>query len=206
MNYIRCSISYMAGSPNTAYRYGTPARGVRQSDVSHAADALLRTGDRPSVEKIRTKLGGGSPNTINPLLDAWWKSLGARLDSGPAALHRIPESVVHIAEALWIQALEESRRRVLLEQRAGERVAELDKERLELRSHVLTLREGEMASRVHDRDRMIAELNSQIKALTSMLQKEQANRQSVTQQLSAIQVDRLTARRVPARITKASAS
>jgi Plasmid replication region DNA-binding N-term len=176
-----------------AGRYGTSARGVRQSDVSHAADALLRTGDRPSVEKIRAKLGGGSPNTINPLLDAWWKTLGVRLDSGPAALHRIPESVAHIAEALWIQALEESRRRLLLEQRASDRVAELDKERLELRSHVLTLREGEMESRVQDRDRVITELKAQVKDLTSMLQKEQASLESVSRQLSAIQTERFVA-------------
>ena len=98
---------------------GDPARGVSASDVNHAADSLLRAGDRPTIEKIRLKLGKGSPNTINPLLDAWWKTLSARLDSGPAALHRLPESVAHIAEALWMQALEEGKRRALLEQRAA---------------------------------------------------------------------------------------
>ena len=30
-----------------------PARGVRQAGVSLAADALLRAGERPTVEKIR---------------------------------------------------------------------------------------------------------------------------------------------------------
>jgi hypothetical protein len=38
------------------------------------------------------------------MLDAWWKTLSIRLDSGPAALHRLPETVAHIAEALWMQA------------------------------------------------------------------------------------------------------
>jgi Plasmid replication region DNA-binding N-term len=78
------------------------------------------------------------------MLDAWWKTLSARLDSGPAALHRLPESIAHIAEALWTQALEEGKRRALLEQRHSTRLAELDKQRLALRSHVLTLREGEL--------------------------------------------------------------
>jgi hypothetical protein len=32
------------------------------------------------------------------MLDAWWKTLSVRLDSGPAALHRLPETVAHIAE------------------------------------------------------------------------------------------------------------
>jgi hypothetical protein len=68
---------------------GPPPRGVTASDVGHAADTLLRAGERPTIEKIRLEIGKGSPNTINPMLDAWWKTLSARLDSGPAALHRL---------------------------------------------------------------------------------------------------------------------
>jgi Plasmid replication region DNA-binding N-term len=141
----------------------------------NAADSLLRAGMRPTIEKIRAKISNGSPNT-NPMLDAWWKTLSARLDSGPAALHRPPESVAHIAEALWMQALEEGKRRVLLEQRDAARVAELDKQRLELRSHVLALREGELDSRLRDRDRTIADLNLRLRELTGLLHKEQATR------------------------------
>jgi hypothetical protein len=167
--------------------FGMPSKGVTQSDVSHAADALLRAGERPTIDKVRAKIGRGSPNTVNPMLDAWWKTLSARLDSGPAALHRLPEAVVHIAEALWMHALEESRRRISIEQRAGDRVAQLDRERLELRSHVLTLREGEMESRIRDRDQAIANLNDQINALTKMLQKAQSNQESLTRQLAVAQ-------------------
>jgi hypothetical protein len=171
--------------------------GVSQSDVSHAADSLLRAGDRPTIEKIRTKLGRGSPNTINPMLDSWWKTLSARLDSGPAALHRLPETVAHIAEALWMQALEEGKRRATLEQRDGARVAELDKQRLELRSHVLTLREGELDSRLRDRDRTIEELNLRLGELTRLLQREQATRESQLQRITTLET-RLLAR-VPMR-------
>jgi hypothetical protein len=81
------------------------------------------------------------------MLDSWWKTLSARLDSGLAALHRLPESVAHVAEALWMQALEEGKRRALLEQRDSARLAEHDKRRLELRSHVLTLREKANSTR-----------------------------------------------------------
>jgi hypothetical protein len=163
-----------------------PSRGVSQSDVSHAADYLLRSGERPTIEKIRAKLGRGSPNTVNPMLDAWWKSLSARLDSGPAAFHRIPEAIAQITEALWIQALEESRRRVLLEQRDSARVAAMDKERLELRSHVLSLREGELDSRLHDRDRTIEDLNLRLRELTGALRKEQATRESQLRRISTL--------------------
>src|SRR3979490_3381241 len=128
----------------TLKSYGTPARGVTSSAVSQAADALLRAAERPTVEKIRATVGSGSPNTVGPLLDAWWKRLAGRMDTGPAAFHRLPESVAHVAEALWMQALDEGRRRALLEQRMTDRALAQDKERVELRSHVLTLREGEM--------------------------------------------------------------
>src|SRR5260370_5954447 len=155
----------------TSRRYGDPSRGITQADVSRAADAPLRAGERPTVEKIRAAIGSGSPNTVGPLLDDWWKRLAGRLDSGPAAFHRLPEAVAHVAEALWMQALEEGRRRALLEQRMTDRALALDKERLELRSHVLTLREGEMDARVRERERTIAELESRLQVLTSMLQR-----------------------------------
>jgi hypothetical protein len=188
MAYIWCNTCYMEGPTTPANRYGAPAGGVRQSDVSHAADALLRAGDRPSVEKIRIKLGRGSPNTINPMLDAWWKTLSVRLDSGPAALHRLPETVAHIAEALWMQALEEAKRRAALEQRDSVRLTELDKQRLEVRSHVLTLREGELDSRLRDRDRTIEELNLRLKELRGALRKEQGTREVLLRQITELKI------------------
>ena len=165
---------------------GPPPRGITQSDVSHAADSLLRAGERPTIDKVRVKIGRGSPNTINPMLDSWWKTLSARLDSGPAALHRLPESIAHIAEALWVQALEEGKRRAALEQRDSARLADLDKQRLELRSHVLTLREGELDSRLRDRDRTIEELNLRLREITGSLRKEQATREMLSRQIAEL--------------------
>ena len=166
---------------------GLPSRGITQSDVSHAADSLLRVGERPTIDKVRAKIGKGSPNTINPMLDAWWRTLSARLDSGPAALHRLPESIAHIAEALWMQALEEGKRRAALEQRDNARLAEFDKQRLELRSHVLTLREGELDSRLRDRDRTIEDLNLRVRELATALRKEQATRESHLQRITTLE-------------------
>src|ERR1700731_1387559 len=158
-------------------RRAPPTRGVRQADVSHAADALLRSGERPPVEKIRARLGSRSPNTIGPLLDVWWKHLAARLDSGPAALHRLPETVAHVAEALWLQALDEGRRRAQLELKSTQRASAEQQQNLEVRSHVLTLREGELDARLRDRETTITELNLQLRELTLLLRKEQAMRQ-----------------------------
>ncbi len=169
------------------YRYGQAPRGVSASDVERAADALLRAGERPTIEKVREKLGTGSPNTINPLLDAWWKRLSARLDAGPAALHRLPESVAHAAEALWMQALDEGRRRAAQEQHATTRALATDKQTLEVRSHVLSLRESELESRLRDREQRQAALEAQLQDLTTLLRKEQATRDAQARRVSALE-------------------
>jgi hypothetical protein len=178
----------------TALPSGPGTHGVSQSDVSHAADSLLRTGERPTAEKVRAKIGRGSFGTLGPLLDTWWKTLSARLDSGPAALHRLPETVAHIAEALWMQALEETRRRLLIEQRDTARIAELDKQRLEVRSHVLTLREGELDSRLRDRDRTIEDLSLRLRELNALLRKEQVTRESQAERITALETSLLARR------------
>jgi hypothetical protein len=177
----------MLESTSPSKPYGSRSRGVSGSDVERAADQLLRAGDRPTVEKVRAVLGTGSPNTINPLLDAWWKRLAARIDAGPAALHRLPETVAHVAEALWMQALEEGRRRVLIELSGDKRAVEHEKQAFEVRSHVLRLREGELDSRLRDRERAYAELEARFRTLTTMLQKEQKTREAQAQRLAELE-------------------
>jgi Plasmid replication region DNA-binding N-term len=81
-------------------------------DVQRAADALLRQGRKPSVAAIRKHLGGGSPNTITPLLAKYWEKLGSRLGDGPESLERVPEALARVTELLWRRALEEARERL----------------------------------------------------------------------------------------------
>lgn len=54
------------------------ARGVPQDEIHRVADELLASGERPTVERVRQALGRGSPNTIGPMLDAWWAQLAQR--------------------------------------------------------------------------------------------------------------------------------
>jgi hypothetical protein len=194
--YVWCIIDYTMQPTSPPRPLGPPPRGITQSDIAHAADTLLRSGERPTIEKIRAKIGKGSPNTINPMLDAWWKTLSARLDSGPAALHRLPEAVAHVAEALWMQALEEGRRRAHAELKTSERTASDTQQNLEVRSHVLTLREGELDSRLRDRDRTINDLNLRLRELTGLLRKEQAARESMSLRIAELQQIRVPKRRL----------
>ena len=53
--------------------------GINETDVWQAADALLLEGARPTIERVRMKIGRGSPNTVTPYLETWFRSLGARI-------------------------------------------------------------------------------------------------------------------------------
>jgi len=173
-------------SPSVARANG---RGITPADVDRAADALLRDGQRPTIEKVRAKIGRGSPNTINPLLDAWWSRLAGRLDAGPAALHRLPEPVLLAAEGLWLQTLDEARKRAAAE--LGSRKATLarDAQELDLRAHVLSIRESELRDRIAQAEGRASHLAIEIEALTTLLRKEQASRLAAERRLAETQSD-----------------
>lgn len=82
-------------------------RGIQPEDVYQAADALIAAGLRPTIERVRQKIGRGSPNTVSPLLDAWFSTLAARLglDGAPEESAQLPEPVKQAATLLWEAAL-----------------------------------------------------------------------------------------------------
>ena len=83
---------------------------IREDDVRQAADALLLEGGRPTVERVRGRLGRGSPNTIALFLDRWWAQLGARLRDLPGQeLPGVPEPVSKALLGLWSAAIDEAR-------------------------------------------------------------------------------------------------
>jgi len=61
-------------------------RGVQEAQVWEAADTLLQEGLRPTIERVRQKIGSGSPNTVSPMLERWFATLGKRLNGHGANL------------------------------------------------------------------------------------------------------------------------
>ncbi len=89
-------------------------RGITEQEVWKACDVLLLEGARPTIERVRQKLGRGSPNTVSPMLETWFKHLGGRIaDPGsfstPPAL---PDPVHQAARHFWEVAQAEARRDV----------------------------------------------------------------------------------------------
>lgn len=86
-------------------------KGVQQEDVWAAADSLIADGLRPTIERVRQKIGRGSPNTVSPMLEAWFATLAARLgvntlQDAPAT---IPKTLKEAVEDVWKMALSSGR-------------------------------------------------------------------------------------------------
>lgn len=87
------------------------SRGIQESDVWAAADALIAQGLRPTIERVRLHIGRGSPNTVSPMLENWFGTLGARLGVNQQVQDlrsSVPTSVLEAAQGLWAAALTES--------------------------------------------------------------------------------------------------
>ncbi len=99
-----------ATTPGSVVAPATRAPRISQEDVFRAADELLLEGHRPTIDRVRMRLGRGSPNTINDHLDAWWAKLGSRLRDLPGReFPQLPERVAHALQALWNEALDSAR-------------------------------------------------------------------------------------------------
>ncbi|MCJ7799816.1 MAG: DNA-binding protein [Polaromonas sp.] len=86
-------------------------RGVQRDEIWAAADALLADGLRPTIERVRQKMGRGSPNTVGPMLEAWFASLGPRLGAISASEQAgdLPTPVWQAMKQLWDTALMSTR-------------------------------------------------------------------------------------------------
>ena len=93
-------------------------RGIQEIDVFTAADALLAEGKRPTIERVRQKIGRGSPNTVSPMLEKWFATLGERLVGSTAGSASgqpagndpggMPAGVRNAARLLWETARREA--------------------------------------------------------------------------------------------------
>lgn len=112
------------------------ARGITENEVWKACDALLLEGARPTIERVRQKLGRGSPNTVSPMLETWFRHLGARIkDPGSfCAPASVPDLVQQAAVHLWEAAQAEARHDVASQVKVGIAQATTQAEEASLRA------------------------------------------------------------------------
>lgn len=122
------------------------ARGVQLEDVLGAADALVDAGLKPTIERVRQKLGRGSPNTVSPMLDVWFSTLGQRLKGvrsvADEEARKLPLEVVQIAQQFGDLATHNARQAQIQQTEATRREPELQQAALEARELHLQQREA----------------------------------------------------------------
>ena len=129
-------------------------RGVTEIDVWQAADALLLEGARPTIERVRQKIGRGSPNTVSPYLDTWFKKLGARIKdplafSAPPA---IPDPVQQAATHFWEVALATARAEITAELAAERAALEAERSALTEEGQQLAARAEKLSAQLQVKD------------------------------------------------------
>jgi hypothetical protein len=173
-------------SPERAY--GTTR--ARRADVSYgqieaAAQAILASGARPTVEGVREALKAGSQRTLLSGLQRFWHELGGRLSGVPDSRRRLPAAVADIADNLWQTAL-------ALATDAAEGSDAAIKAQLaqlrtdtEVRGHALAQREIEMEALVRSRERTIRELEEYLRATMALVNKREITIRSLEARMAA---------------------
>jgi hypothetical protein len=121
-------------------------RGIQEAQVWEAADALLQDGLRPTIERVRQKIGSGSPNTVSPMLERWFATLGKRLEGrGGTSLvdgeaQKLPLAMIQAAQQIWDVARREA-------DQVQIQKAEATRRELELQRSALTQKEADLQQR-----------------------------------------------------------
>jgi chromosome segregation ATPase len=151
-------------------------RGVQQEEVWAAADALIAAGERPTIERVRLKIGRGSPNTVSPMLEAWFATLAPRLGvaaSGGAqpAEDSALQALRQALDVIWANAVTAARDKAeaaLAPER--DKLAQLDKE-LDSQRQMLLERESVLAQRGATFEHALELLRAQLRDQAAQLEK-----------------------------------
>lgn len=154
------------------------ARGITETDVFAACDALVLAGERPTIERVRLKIGRGSPNTVSPMLDVWFKGLGRRLqDPGAfAPPPDVPSPVLQAARHFWEVAQAESRRDVEAQIHAGLASAQAQVDEARQHAAIAEAAAADVAART-------VVIEAELERVRSVLDSERLNHRGTTTQL-----------------------
>jgi hypothetical protein len=162
---------------------------VSYGEVERAATALLKKGERPTIEKLREALRGGAPDTLSNALSRYWKDLGTRIEGDPASLSRLPAEIADLAEQTWRRALS------LAADAAAQRVGsereglEFFKRENELKAHALSLKEKELDALLRARERTIQELETHLRTAMGFVQQREETIRALQARSAAAEAD-----------------
>ena len=187
-------------------------RGVQQEEVWAAADALIAAGARPTIERVRLKIGRGSPNTVSPMLESWFATLAPRLgvaaSGAQAAEDGAPKELRQALDGVWaatVAAARDKADRAFAPER--DRLAQhglkLDIARQELLQrevaltergtaleHALELAKSQLRDQAAQLERAGRDLEQARSSLATLVQERDADRRQFDEQLRALAEER----------------
>jgi len=148
-------------------------RRVTEHDVFEAADALLAREERPTIDRVRQELGGGSPNTINPHLDAWWKALGKRVGGvqAPGLPPAFLQACARFYDDIRSQALKEAQGDLAEQQRLSQEAQQT----LEAAQAAMVIEKAGLQSTIDTLRGELARVQEANQDLTRQVAQQQAN-------------------------------
>ena len=170
---------------------------ISQADVFRAADELLLEGHRPTIDRVRMRLGRGSPNTINDHLDDWWAKLGSRLRDVPGhEFPQLPERIGRTLQQLWTDALDAAREALQSalhdrEQALAQRDLALDERARELdeREHTAMVRTAALEESLALAREQLAAANQRAQALEHSVQVREAEAERLHARIETLEAD-----------------
>src|SRR5580704_8073676 len=162
---------------------------VSYGEVERAATALLKKGERPTIEKLREALGGGAPDTIASALSRYWRDLGARIEGDPASLSRLPAEIADLTDSLWRRALSLAADAALQKVGTDREQVEFFKRENELKAHALSLKEKELDALLRARERTIQELETHLRTAMGFVQQREETIRALQVRLAAAEAD-----------------
>lgn len=171
------------------------SRGVQQDEVWAVADSLIAEGQRPTIERVRQKLGRGSPNTVSPMLEAWFGTLGKRLGvlEPTNDLKGIPTIISQSISKIWEAALQEahievSQKVAIVNEDIAQVRADLNKRDAKLEQRELVVNEREEASNqaLELANRQFSELNTRYSELQTLLKEREREISELCGELSIL--------------------
>ena len=151
---------------------------VNRDSVFEAADALVESGMRPTLQKVRDKLGGGSFTTLSKFMEEYRAQAEAK--SHPIkepAPEAISEQLSAVAAEIWATALSLANARLSAEREGLDQArAELEQsqaEAIELADQLSDENE-QLKCSLSEREHLIKTLTDQVSELTSSAQKDAA--------------------------------
>ncbi len=186
-------------------------RGIQQEEVWAAADALIASGERPTIERVRLKIGRGSPNTVSPMLEAWFATLGPRLGvaiAGAQAEEGAPKELLQALDKVWAaavaaardeadRALEPERDRLaqqglkldIARQELLQREAALTERGIAL-EHALELAKSQLRDQTAQLEKVGRDVEQARSSLANLVQERDADRKQFDEQLRALAEER----------------